>query len=119
MLIYKARAYIALNQPSRALALVPDDTKNVALRALHTLARFVEATEELDQQTVLEEFSDLCVEIEGDDGSIDDKDKWLVRVLAGTAFAGAGEIEEALDSLGAGSNTQNLEAYVPSPTEFH
>ena len=42
----------------------------------------------------------------------DDKDKWLVKVLAGTAFARAGEVVEALESLGAGSNRENLEACV-------
>lgn len=54
---------------------------------------------------------DLCVEIEGD-GEQEEKDKEVVRVVAGTAFARAGEVEEALESLGAGTSHENLEAYV-------
>ena len=38
----------------------------------------------------------------------------VVRVLAGTAFVRAGEPEEALETLGAGTNTDNLEACAPS-----
>jgi coatomer subunit epsilon len=57
---------------------------------------------------VLEELRDLCVEIEGDD--VDERDQGVVRVLAGTAFAQAEEIEEALETLGAGTDTENLEA---------
>jgi len=55
----------------------------------------------------------LSVEIEGDDLEASDKDKWLVRVLAGTAFARAGEVEEALETLGlSGGNEESVEAYV-------
>ena len=50
------------------------------------------------------------MEIEGDDGEVDEKEKGLVRVLAGTAFTRAGEIEEALETLGAGTQHENLEA---------
>ena len=61
----------------------------------------------------MEELRDLSVEIEGDDLEASDKDKWLVRVLAGTAFARAGEIEEALETLGlSGGNEESIEAYV-------
>lgn len=35
-----------------------------------------------------------------------------MRVLAGTAFARAGEVEETLETLCAGSNRENLEACV-------
>lgn len=35
-----------------------------------------------------------------------------MRVLAGSAFAQAGEVEEALETLGAGGKTENLEACV-------
>ena len=50
------------------------------------------------------------MEIEGDDAEASDWEKGVVRVLAGTAFARAGEIEEALETLGAGNDTHNLEA---------
>ena len=50
------------------------------------------------------------MEIEGEDVEGDDRDKWVVRTLAGTAFAKASEVEEALETLGAGSNTISLEA---------
>lgn len=56
----------------------------------------------------LEELRDLAVEIEGDDAEGSDEDKSLVRVLAGTAFARVGEIEEALETLG--TDTEDLEA---------
>ena len=52
----------------------------------------------------------MSVEIEGDDAEATAWEKGVVRVLAGTAFARAGEIEEALETLGAGNDTQNLEA---------
>ena len=60
----------------------------------------------------LEELRDLCVEIEGDDVEATEREKGWVRVVAGTAFARAGEIEEALETLGAETTTENLEAYV-------
>ncbi|KIP10017.1 hypothetical protein PHLGIDRAFT_125851 [Phlebiopsis gigantea 11061_1 CR5-6] len=91
-LIYKARAHLALDDPEAALALLPE-SEDVALRAVAALARYLR---------------DLCVEIEGEDGGA--RARWLVRVLAGTAFARAGEVEEALESLAAGSNRENLEA---------
>lgn len=53
----------------------------------------------------LEALRDLCVEVEGETGW----EEQAVRVLAGTAFARAGEVEEALESLGAGIG-ENLEA---------
>jgi len=60
----------------------------------------------------LEELRDLCVEIEGDDVEATEREKGWVRVVAGTAFARASEIEEALETLGAETTTENLEAYV-------
>ncbi|KAG1740011.1 coatomer epsilon subunit-domain-containing protein [Suillus lakei] len=89
-LLYKVRAHLALGDTASALALVPSDTENVALRAAAALARGEEG---------LETLRDLCVEIEGDE----DSDEWeteMVKVLAGTAFVRAGEIEEALETLG-------------------
>jgi coatomer subunit epsilon len=58
----------------------------------------------------LEELRDLCVEIEGDDVEATEREKGWVRVVSGTAFFRAGEIEEALETLGAESTTDNLEA---------
>ena len=61
-------------------------------------------------EAALEELRDLCVEIEGDDVEATEREKGWVRVVSGTAFFRAGEIEEALESLGAESTTENLEA---------
>ena len=58
----------------------------------------------------MEELRDLSVEIESEDINESERDKALVRVLAATAFARAGEVEEALETLG--SDTEDLEAYV-------
>ncbi|THG99795.1 hypothetical protein EW026_g2612 [Hermanssonia centrifuga] len=110
ILIYQARAHIALNEPSSALSLVPSDSENIALKAVAALARYVDAKQEAQKDATLEELRDLCVEVEGDDVDGDERDKWLVRVLAGTAFARADEVEEALETLCAGSNNDNLEA---------
>lgn len=112
-LIYKARSNIALNDPKTALSVIPSDSEDVALKAVAALARYVGSTDAEETEASLEELRDLCVEIEGDDVEAEEKEKGIVRVLAGTAFARAGEIEEALETLGAGSDTENLEAYVP------
>ena len=109
-LLYKARSYIALNKPQSALEIIPTDPDNVALKAVSSLARFVAASDAAESETALEELRDLSVEIEGDDAEGSEKDKSLVKVLAGTAFARVGEIEEALETLG--SETEDLEAYV-------
>ncbi|KAF8159444.1 coatomer complex protein [Crassisporium funariophilum] len=106
--LYKTRSYIALNQPKSAIELIPEDTENVALKAVASLARYVGATDSLEGEAALEELRDLAVEIEGEDVEGSERDKALVRVLAGTAFARAGEIEEALETLG--SDTEDLEA---------
>ena len=103
--IYQARAHIALGNPKAATDVLPE-SENVAVRAVSALAKF----EGGGGETALEELRDLAVEIEGEDVEGDDRDKWLVRTLAGTAFAKAGEVEEALETLGAGSNTISLEA---------
>jgi coatomer protein complex subunit epsilon len=107
--VYKARSHIALGNSSSVASLVPADSENVALKAVLALARFVGASEG-DKDEALEPLRDLCVEIEGDDVEGDVRDKDTVRVLAGTAFAQAGEVEEALETLGAGGKTENLEA---------
>ncbi|KII87381.1 hypothetical protein PLICRDRAFT_93140 [Plicaturopsis crispa FD-325 SS-3] len=108
--LYQARAHIALNNHSAASALIPAGSENVSLKAVAALARYVGATDESAKEAALEELRDLCVEIEGDDAEGDDRDKDAVRVLAGTAFARAGEVEEALETLGASTETENLEA---------
>ncbi|KAJ3721142.1 coatomer epsilon subunit-domain-containing protein [Lentinula raphanica] len=107
-LIYKARSHIALNDPKAALQLVPADSENVALKAVTSLAKFVAAEGTSNSESALEELRDLSVEIEGDDVEGTDRDKATVRVLAGTAFARASELEEALETLGA--DTEDLEA---------
>ncbi|KAF8966300.1 coatomer complex protein [Flammula alnicola] len=107
-LLYKARSYIAINESKSALALIPEDSENVALKAVSSLARFVDAGDSTNAEAALEELRDLSVEIEGEDVEGSDRDKALVRVLAGTAFARAGEVEEALETLG--SETEDLEA---------
>jgi coatomer protein complex subunit epsilon len=114
-LLYQARAHIALDSPEIAAKLIPG-SENVALKAVAALANYVDAVDTPSKETSLEELRDLCVEIEGEDIDGDDRDKALVRVLAGTAFVRAGEVEEALETLGAGRETENLEAYVNSPS---
>ncbi|KAJ4465126.1 coatomer complex protein [Lentinula lateritia] len=112
ILIYQARSHIALNNPKAALQLVPADSENVALKAVATLAKFVAAEGTADKEALLEELRDLSVEIEGDDVEGSDRDKATVRVLAGTAFARAGELEEALETLGADSEDPEAVAVI-------
>ncbi|KAG6889752.1 hypothetical protein C0992_004270 [Termitomyces sp. T32_za158] len=110
-LLYQARAHIALNDPESALKLLPTGSDNVAVKATVSLARYVSATQNAKKETTdasLEELRDLAVEVEGDDDEADENDKALVRVLAGTAFSIAGEVEEALETLGV--DTEDLEA---------
>jgi len=92
------------------LELIPGDLENVAVKAVAALARYIGASEASASDAALEELRDLAVEIEGDDAEGSDGDKALVRVLAGTAFARAGEVEEALETLG--METEDLEALV-------
>ncbi|EMD39205.1 hypothetical protein CERSUDRAFT_112883 [Gelatoporia subvermispora B] len=110
LLVYKARSHIALNDTQAVVQIVPADTENVALKAVAALARYVGATAAADKDAALEELRDLCVEIDSDDVEADEREKGYVRVLAGTAFARAGEVEEALETLGVSTNTENLEA---------
>lgn len=116
ILFYKTRAHIALGDTETATSLIPEDTENLALKAVAVFANYV-ASQTGD--AALEELRDLCVEIEGDDVDASEREKGWVRVVAGTAFARAGEVEEALESLGAESTTENLEAYVPINMLFH
>ncbi|TCD63716.1 hypothetical protein EIP91_005087 [Steccherinum ochraceum] len=109
-LVYQARAHIALEDTAGALKMIPSDSENVALKGVAALARYVGASDETSKDAALEELRDLCVEIEGDDADAEEKEKDTVKVLAGTAFALAGEVEEALETLGAGTSHENLEA---------
>ena len=117
-LVYQARSHLALNNPSAALSLLPTDSEDVTIKAVSSLARFIAATTPSGEsseaaEAALEELRDLSVEVEGDDIEANEKDKWLVRVLAGTAFARAGEVEEALETLGVnGVNQESVEACV-------
>ena len=79
------------------------------MKAISSLAKYVAGE---DTEAALEELRDLCVEVEGDDAEALPREAGWVRVLAGTAFARAGEAEEAMETLGAGTNTHDLEAYV-------
>ncbi|KAI0031447.1 coatomer complex protein [Vararia minispora EC-137] len=106
ILVYQARAHIALEDNDAISSLVPPDTENLALKAVTALARYVSAS---DADAALEELRDLCVEIEGEDVEATEREKGWVRVIAGTAFVRAGEIEEAMETLGAESSLQNLE----------
>jgi coatomer protein complex subunit epsilon len=108
VLLYKTRALIALNQTTTALQLLSTAPETISVKAASALARYVAATEDAGKESSLEELRDLSVEIEGDDVDGDERDKALVKVLAGTAFARAGEIEEALETLG--TDTEDLEA---------
>ena len=117
--MYQARAHLALNNPSAALSLLPADSEDVTIKTVSSLARYIAATTPSSSENsegaeaALEELRDLSVEIEGDDIEASEKEKWLVRVLAGTAFARAGEVEEALETLGlSGGNEESVEAYV-------
>ena len=112
ILLYKARAYIALDDAKSVPSLIPSATENIALKAVMALARYVSGDEMAE--AALEELRDLCVEIEGDDVDATEREKGWVHVVSGTAFVRAGEVEEALETLGAESGTENLEAYVPN-----
>jgi len=109
-LLYKARALIAINDCDAALKLLKNVPENTSTKAASSLARYIGASDPASKESALEELRDLSVEIEGDDPEGDERVKSLVKVLAGTAFAHAGEIEEALDTLGI--DTEDLEAYV-------
>ena len=106
-LLYKARALIALNRASEAESLIPADADSFPLKATRSLAKYVDAGDE----SVLEELRDLCVEVDGEE-NVSEAEKWQVKVLAGTAFVRAGETEEALETLGVGTNEESLEACV-------
>ena len=97
----------------------------MTIKAVSSLARYIAATASSSSENsegaeaALEELRDLSVEIEGDDLGATERDKWLVRVLAGTAFTRAGEVEEALETLGlSGGNEESIEACVFLPVNL-
>lgn len=113
VLLYQARAHIALNEPEKVDELIPEDTESLALKAARSLAHYFGALisgSDSSKDAALEELRDLCVEIEGEE--VEETQRGQVKVLAGTAFAREGEVEEALETLGAGGSSENLEAYV-------
>ncbi|KAH9857348.1 coatomer complex protein [Lenzites betulinus] len=111
-LVYQARAHLALGNTAAALALAPPESDSIALKAVAALAQYLSA--EADADAALEQLRDLVVEIEGEEDEDEEApaewEKGVVRVLAGAAFARAGEVEEALETLGAGTDTRNIEA---------
>jgi coatomer protein complex subunit epsilon len=110
---YKARAHIALGNPRAVASLVPADSENVALKAVLALAKWTAAPED-KREELLEQLRDIVVELEGEDVVGSQQDKDAAKVLAGQAFAAAGETEEALETLGVGTQMENLEACVSS-----
>ncbi|EJD51146.1 hypothetical protein AURDEDRAFT_111804 [Auricularia subglabra TFB-10046 SS5] len=107
IILLQARAHIALNDTSAALALLPASSTSVDVKAVRALAQSLDAG---TRDKALEELRDLCVEIEGEDSAANEREKSAVRVAAATAFARAGETEEALETLGAGTPTEDLDA---------
>ena len=99
---------IPLNEAQSALELIPEDSENVAVKAVMSLARYVGATDATKAEAALEELRDLVIEIEEEVAGVSDKNKALVRIFAGTAVARAGEVEEALETLG--TETEDLES---------
>jgi coatomer protein complex subunit epsilon len=111
--LYQARAYIALGKPLEALKILDVDDTSLSVRAVRALANYVARN---DADKALDELRDLSVEIEEE--GVDPNENGLVRVIAGTAFAREGEVEEALETLGVGSNVENLDAYVSLHSEI-
>jgi coatomer protein complex subunit epsilon len=97
ILFYKARAHLALGDTEAVKSLIPTETENLALKAVSVFANYISASA---GEAALEELRDLCVEIEGDDVEATEREKGWVCVVSGTAFFRAGEIEEALETLG-------------------
>ena len=109
-LLYKARSKIALNDSRSVLSILPKNSGHIAVKAVASLARYVDASDSPQAEAALEELRELAVEIESEDSEGSDRDKALVRVLSATAFSRAGEVEEALDTLD--TATGDLEACV-------
>lgn len=118
-LLYTARSFIALNDPARALSLVPADVEP-AVRAVRALATYKQAKKSSsDVEAILDDLRDLEIEAEaaageagGEGPGEEGAGVGVVRVAAATAFIEEGELEEALTTLGAGTGVKDLEWYV-------
>lgn len=118
-LLYTARSFIALNDPARALSLLPADVEP-AVRAVRALATYEQAKKSSsDVEAVLDELRDLTIEAEaaaeevgGEGSGQEGAGVGVVRVAAATAFVKEAELEEALTTLGAGTGVKDLEWYV-------
>lgn len=93
-----------MSKPTEALNILPPGNSSLSSRAVRALAKYVAGE---DGEKALEELRDLCIEIEEE--GVDEKEKSMVKVVAGTAFAREGEMEEALETLGAGTTIENLD----------
>jgi coatomer subunit epsilon len=108
LVLYHIRSLIALDQLDKAVSLTSElHDSGLVSRSVTALVSYLKNPNE--KVTPLEELRDLCVEIEGEEAEGDELEKGVVRVLAGTAFAMEGELEEALETLGAGTKHTNLE----------
>ncbi|KAG8821190.1 hypothetical protein FRC19_008190 [Serendipita sp. 401] len=108
-LLFKARALVQ-SDPDGALALLPTDDVSLPSRTVRSLAGYFKAKQDDDEdarEKSLDELRDLCVEVEGEE--VNEEDKTLVRSIAAVAFVHEGENEEALETLGAGTSSHNLE----------
>ncbi|KZT38075.1 hypothetical protein SISSUDRAFT_986717 [Sistotremastrum suecicum HHB10207 ss-3] len=103
ILQYHARALISLGEADKALSILPVEDASLSLKAVRALAGYTKGDE---NETHLEQLRDLCVEVE----DAEESEQQIVKVLAATAFVQEGEIEEALETLGAGTPHENLEA---------
>lgn len=111
IVLYHIRSHIALGKLDKAISLIPElNDSGLLSRAVKALASYLKTPSE--KETHLEELRDLCVEIEAEDVEADEYERGAIRVLAGTAFAREGEVEEALETLGAGTSHTNLEQFV-------
>lgn len=110
-LCYTIRSHIALKNYSAALGLLPSSETAPPLRALRSLANYLASTDDDKKEAFLEELRDLTIETE--DGFAGDQEEGagagLIKVAAATAFFHAGEVEEALTTLGAGCKSRDLE----------
>ena len=110
-ILYRARAQL-VSDPGGALQSLPEDPDSLPVRAVRALASYTSAQKHgADKEKHLDELRDICVEMESEE-NLAPEIKSVVKVSAGTAFAREGEIEEALETLGAGTGSQDLEAYV-------
>jgi len=99
--IYHIRALLAQNNTTHALSLLPTDSQSIHIISLSALANYLHSR----HPSHLDQLRHLSLQVDDD----------IVRIISGTAFACAGQLEQALEYLGASTNTENLEAYVLFP----